>query len=226
MNGGTVASPASAAGEVARPGPHPARAGSRQRRRVAGEGEVTQAKQATETREAASERVAVWMTRYGEELRRHLTRMLGGEHDAEDVLQEVWVTGHRNPPEDGPGSNVRAWLYRVATNAALDRLAKERRRRCALDGTEPKVQGDAEPPPDAFLSGLDEATRGRIRERVSALPRKQREAVWLRWAEEADYDTIARILECSSESARANVYQGMKKLREELHDVWTQEVER
>lgn len=168
-------------------------------------------------------RLSEWMERYGVEIHRHLARMLGGEADAEDLLQEVWVTVHRKPPEDGPGSNVRAWLYRVATNAALDRLAKERRRRAALDENRPALQADAPPAPDAFLGGLDGRTRQRVRASVAALPRKQREAVWLRWAEGADYETIGRILECSPQSARANVYQGLKKLREELAAVWTEE---
>lgn len=168
----------------------------------------------------ADGRLGEWMERHEGELRRHLARMLGAEPDAEDVLQEVWLTAHRKPPDDGPGANVRAWLYRVATNAALDRLARERRRRNALGARRPEVLADPRPAPDAFLGGLDEAARHRVRAKVAELPRKQREAVWLRWAEGADYETIAGILECSPESARANVYQGLKKLREELFDVW------
>jgi RNA polymerase sigma-70 factor (ECF subfamily) len=114
-------------------------------------------------------------------------------------------------------------LYRVATNAALDRLGRERRRRCALDGEEHRLRPEPEPAPDALLAGLDERTRERIRERVAGLPRKQREAVWLRWAEGFDYPAIAERLECSRESARANVYNGMKKLRAELADLWKEE---
>jgi RNA polymerase sigma-70 factor (ECF subfamily) len=54
--------------------------------------------------------------------------MLPSEADADDLLQEVWVRAMRKPPDPGPGSNVRAWLYRVATNVALDRLATDSRR--------------------------------------------------------------------------------------------------
>jgi DNA-directed RNA polymerase specialized sigma24 family protein len=58
---------------------------------------------------------------------------------------------------------------------------------------------------------------------VARLPLKQREAVWLRWVTGADYAEIARRLGCSEESARANVYNGMKKLRCELFDLWKKE---
>lgn len=164
-----------------------------------------------------------WMESHGAELRRHLERMLGRADDAEDVLQEVWITAYRRPPDDGPGSNVRAWLYRVATNAALDRLAGSRRRWETLQGRGHVLEPEDRPAPDDGLDGLSEAARTRVREGVAGLPPKQRQAVWLRWVEGEDYDAIARKLESSPESARANVYQGLKKLRAELSQVWQQE---
>ena len=90
-----------------------------------------------------------WVDRHTDELRRHLTGMLGGEADADDVLQEVWITAYRNPPDAGPGSNVRAWLYRVATNRALDRLARDKRRGQALSGQRFRLLPEPEPEPDA-----------------------------------------------------------------------------
>jgi DNA-directed RNA polymerase specialized sigma24 family protein len=65
-----------------------------------------------------------------------------------------------------------------------------------------------------------------VREQCAKLPTKQREAVWLRWAEGLDYPAIAQRLDSSTESARANVHHGMKKLRESLLDIWEEEVER
>lgn len=72
--------------------------------------------------------VGAWMEGFGSELRAHVRRMLGSADDAEDVLQRVWITAHRSPPEASEPGRVRSWLYRVATNAALDRLAADRRR--------------------------------------------------------------------------------------------------
>lgn len=173
----------------------------------------------------ASHPVEEWVARYGGALRRHLTRMVGAEDDAEDLLQQVWISAYRRPPEAGPGSNVRAWLYRVATNAALDRLARDRRRRAALCGRGPRLAPDEPAAPDSGVVKLDERARGRIREHCARLPRRQREAVWLRQIEGLDYATIARKLGCSEESARANVYNGMKRLRRELFDLWKKEYE-
>ncbi len=167
-----------------------------------------------------------WVGRYGPELRRHLGRMTNNADDAEDILQQVWLSAVQKPPDDGPGSNVRAWLYRVATNAALDSLARKRFCRRALQGIDPDATAGDLQPPDAGFLGLDEETRARVREQCAKLPTKQREAVWLRWAEGLDYPAIAQRLDSSTESARANVHHGMKKLRESLLDIWEEEVER
>ncbi len=169
---------------------------------------------------ATAHPVEGWVARFGPELRVHLGRMLSSGEDAEDVLQLVWIAAYRRPPDGGPGSNVRAWLYRVATNAALDALSSDRRRRRGLAALGPHQAMAETSAPDASLDRLDEATRARVREFCARLPRKQREAVWRRWAEGEDYPTIAGELGTSVESARANVYHGLSRLRCELHDLW------
>lgn len=158
--------------------------------------------------------------RFGAELLRHLEGMLRSSDDASDVLQEVWIAAHRAPPEISPGSEARAWLYRVATNRALDRLATDGRRCALLCRRKHELRPDAPPAPDEILARLDDEARSRIRDRLAGLPRKQREAVWLRWIEGGDYAAIAERLECSRDSARANVYNGMKRLRMELFELW------
>lgn len=161
------------------------------------------------------------MESHHSEIHRHLVGMLGDPDEADDVLQEVWVTAHRSPPAETDGEGVRPWLYRVATNAALDRLAKRRRRACLLAGRRSELEPSRPPAPDA---AIEAELRERVRASVARLPRKQREAVWLRWLEGREYDEVAEELESSPEAARANVYQGLRKLRSELEDLWREEV--
>jgi RNA polymerase sigma-70 factor (ECF subfamily) len=169
------------------------------------------------------ERLAGWVEAHGEELERHLLRMSLRAEDARDVLQEVWVTALESPPQEGPGSNPRAWLYRVATRRALDVLARDRRRRDLLAERPGRVTPEPEDAPDAWVARLDQETRRRVRASVAELPRRQREAVWLRWLEARDYETIAARLGGSPETARANVDQGLKRLRRQLCEVWQEE---
>ena len=164
-----------------------------------------------------------WSERYGGELERHVAAMLGNAEEARDVVQELWVTALRAPPEAGDAVNVRAWLYRGATRRALDRISMRRRRSKLLAARSGEVEPSAPPAADAALNRLSEAAAARVRKGVAELPRRQREAVWLRWIEEVDYATIARRMGISREAARANVYQGMKKLRRDLAEVWLEE---
>ncbi len=162
-----------------------------------------------------------WMAAHGAELRAHLARFVDAD-DAEDLLQRVWLTAHRHPPEGGPGANVRAWLYRVATNAALDALARRKRRRTLLEEGAHRLVPDGQ---DAAAAppGVSEPVRLRVRAAVARLPRKQRGAVWLRWVDGLAYDEVAERLACTPDSARANVYQGMKRLRRELSELLSEE---
>ncbi|MGI9626717.1 MAG: sigma-70 family RNA polymerase sigma factor, partial [Longimicrobiales bacterium] len=132
--------------------------------------------------------------------------------------QVVWLRASKRA---GLVQSERAWLFRVATHAALDRVRTERRRArlLAMHATQDE-QVDA-----ADGEWLDEAGRARVRECCMGLPRKQRDAVWHRWIEQQDYETVAARLGVNVDTARANVYHGLKRLRRELEDLWVQENE-
>lgn len=178
-----------------------------------------------QTRGADPIRVPIddWAARYGDEIERHVTRMLGSIDEARDIVQELWVTALRVPPDWGDGSNIRAWLYRVATRRALDVLSARRRHDGLLEARSRELEPDRLPRPDAIFHGLSEEGADLVRTRVAELPSKQRDAVWLRWIEGVDYETIAERLDCSQDAARANVYQGLKRLRRELAGLWKEE---
>jgi RNA polymerase sigma-70 factor (ECF subfamily) len=164
-----------------------------------------------------------WATLYGDELERHVMRMLGSRDEARDIVQELWVTAIRSTPDFGEGSNIRAWLYRVATRRTLDVLSGRKRQYSLLNARSLELEPDRLPHPDAELRGLSESGAAAVRAGVAALPCRQRDAVWLRWIEGKDYATIAERLGSTQEAARANVYQGLKKLRRDLAGVWNDE---
>ncbi len=58
----------------------------------------------------------------------YVFRMVGDEALAEDVTQEAYLRAYRGLPKLPPGANHRAWLFRIATNAATDELRRRKRR--------------------------------------------------------------------------------------------------
>ena len=92
--------------------------------------------------EAAYERLG---ERHRGELQAHCRRMLGSAHDAEDALQEALLRAWRSLPQFEGRGQARWWLYRIATNAALDALRRRPKRIVSIDD-EPQAAGPESDP--------------------------------------------------------------------------------
>jgi len=145
------------------------------------------------------------------EIYRYLVRATLRSSEADDLAQETFLRAYRAHRTLAPDANARAWLFAIATNVAKNHFRSESRRRrahtavrataAAADGAEP--EGEAR---------FNEA-RARLNGVVAALPLKQRLAFTMRKVHDFDYDAIGRSLGCSPESARAHVFQALKKIR-------------
>lgn len=87
--------------------------------------------------------------RHRHELRVHCYRMLGSFDEAEDLVQETFLKAWRRRDSYAGRASFRAWLYRIATNACLDALAK--RPAAPID-----VAARLQPYPDRLLPSEDE----------------------------------------------------------------------
>jgi RNA polymerase sigma-70 factor (ECF subfamily) len=148
------------------------------------------------------------------EIFRYLRRVTARASDADDLSQETFLRAWKAYRRLDGEANVRAWLFTIATNLARNHFRNERRRRQAqasarsvrseLDGSAP--DGEA----------VFNETRTRLDMVVASLPLKQRLAFAQRKIHDLDYEAIARSLNCSAETARAHVFQALKKIRREL----------
>ena len=109
---------------------------------------------------------------------------------------------------------MRAWLFAIASNLCKNHFRAEGRRRrahAAVKGAAPRVDHDW-PEGEAVFS---EAS-ARIDGIVATLPLKQRLAFTMRKIHDLDYEAIGESLGCSAESARAHVFQALRKIRRGL----------
>jgi RNA polymerase sigma-70 factor (ECF subfamily) len=155
----------------------------------------------------------------------HCYRMLGSLHDAEDQLQETLLRAWRGLDTFEGRSSLRAWLYRIATNACLDAL-KQRRRRLLPDAYAAPADPHTapapdrldvpwiEPYPDRLLDGAaDPARHYETREAttlafvttIQLLPPRQRAILLLRDALGFTAGETAAILETTHDAVNAGL---------------------
>ena len=138
------------------------------------------------------------------ELHRFLVGYVGST-DAEDCLQETFMSALRAYPRLRSAENLRAWLYTIAQRKATDAARRQSRRPTReLGGIEPVAPPVLEPPDD------------RLWLRVRLLPAKQRAAVIHRFVLDLAYAEIGARMGTSEEAARQNVSAGLRRLRREI----------
>ena len=148
------------------------------------------------------------------EIRRYLLRVTARASDADDLSQETFLRAFRAFRGLPPGANVRAWLFAIATNLGRNHFRTLARRRRAYAVAAREGVSGAAAGPDGRVQA-DEA-QARIAVVVASLPEKQRLAFIMRKMHELEYADIGMSLQCSEDSARAHVFQALRKVRRGL----------
>jgi RNA polymerase sigma-70 factor (ECF subfamily) len=149
-----------------------------------------------------------------EEILRYLRRAIGAGGDAEDLSQETFLRAYRAYATLPKDANVRAWLFAIATNLVKNHFRSETRRRRAYGEAEIGVQAATSTNQETEL--LSREAGGLVEGIVQRLPLKQRLAFMQRKIHGLDYGVIGGNLGCSAESARAHVFQALRKIRQGL----------
>src|SRR6185503_14599666 len=128
----------------------------------------------------------------------YLRRLVGDEHLAEDLTQEVFLQAQRAFPSYDPARDPRPWLFTIATNRLRDhwrsRAAQASSSVTSLDHEElVEHAGAAEVASESFADEEELATR--VRAAIDALPGGLRATVLLRVYEKLSFEDIGRILE-------------------------------
>ncbi|HUK30203.1 MAG TPA: sigma-70 family RNA polymerase sigma factor [Candidatus Acidoferrum sp.] len=164
------------------------------------------------------------LQRYRVPLVNFLYRMVRDSAQAEDLAQEVFLRVYRARKDYAPSAKFTTWLFRIATNLALNSIRDGRHRQMDVsidqtvdDGEQEQARldvADKSPNVEHRLLELDRAAM--IRRAVDSLPDKQRAAVLLHKYQEMDYSDIARALDCSESALKSLLFRAYETLRIQL----------
>jgi RNA polymerase sigma-70 factor, ECF subfamily len=152
-------------------------------------------------------------------------RMCHNPATAEELAQEVFLRVYRSRETYEASAKFTTWLYRIATNLAVNNARDTRHERpenvVRLD--EPDAETGALPDLPDEAAGVEQQLIQReraaaIRQRVRALPERQRVAVLLHKYQQMDYRQIGEVLKLSESATKSLLYRAYETLREQLQE--------
>jgi RNA polymerase sigma-70 factor (ECF subfamily) len=165
------------------------------------------------------------VTKYHRPMIHFLFRMVRNQAVAEELAQEVFLRVYRARESYRAEARFTTWLYRIATNLAVNQARDTRHERAAstvyLDqpdeetGTTPDL---ADSEPSAEQKMLTEERMAAIREHVMALPERQRMAVLMHKYQGMDYRQIGEVLKLSESATKSLLFRAYQTLRDKLKE--------
>jgi RNA polymerase sigma-70 factor (ECF subfamily) len=165
------------------------------------------------------------VTKYHRQIIHFLFRMVHNEAVAEELAQEAFLRVYRSRESYRAEAKFSTWLYRIATNLAVNHARDTKHERSAqtlnLDepdaetGTKPEVADDDL---NVEQSMLREERMAAIRSQVAALPERQRMAVLMHKYQEMDYRQIGEVLKLSESATKSLLFRAYQTLRERLKE--------
>ncbi|MCC8179302.1 MAG: sigma-70 family RNA polymerase sigma factor [Planctomycetes bacterium] len=149
---------------------------------------------------------------YEERLYVFIHRLVGDAELAEDVFQQTFIKVANKAGGFDNRASFSTWLFRIARNAAIDELRKNKRHVRADDRVDPEIMADANAvQPLARLSVEEQAEQ--VRQALMLLPEAQREAFLLKEEGDLTFEQVGETLGCGKETAKSRFRLAVDKLR-------------
>lgn len=140
---------------------------------------------------------------FGRAIWSYVFRVLGNHADADDLIQDTFCRYLRAPLVDKGDAEVRAYLFRIASNVLIDFLRRSTRRKTRLQHSASE---------EASRRGPDEALRFDIARAFERLKPQERSLLWLAYVEGSGHRDIAEALGVKEKSVKVLLFRARKKL--------------
>ncbi|MBQ6762987.1 MAG: RNA polymerase sigma factor [Bacteroidales bacterium] len=150
---------------------------------------------------------------YSERVYWHVRRIVNSHEEADDLVQDIFLKIWTALPAFRGEAQVYTWVWRIATNEALNWLRREKVR-AALRFTSIDTEMERRIDSDPFFDG-DAAERA-LSKAVARLPEKQRQVFILRYYDEMPYEEMSEVLGTSVGALKASYHIAQEKVRAAL----------
>lgn len=164
------------------------------------------------------------ITLHRERIYMHVFQIVRNEEDALDLTQETFIRAWKSLPRFEATAPFSSWLYRIATNAAID-LCRRRQVRPQTEIASGAMKIDpasrtTPSKPEAPGASLDRAEiKRRVEEAFTTLSPEHRAVIVLKEIEDLSYGEIARHLGCSMGTVMSRLFYARQKLQTLLRDL-------
>lgn len=163
------------------------------------------------------------VAKYEVPLRRHIGRLVRNPTDVDDLVQEALAKAFGSLASYAPAYAFSTWLYRIATNHAIDHLRRRKLPTFSIDKPVATRDGEVQVElpdstyrPDRHL--VEDQRNALIREAIAALPPKYHRVIVMRHEEERSYEEIAEALDLPLGTVKAHIFRARALLNKFLRD--------
>lgn len=150
-----------------------------------------------------------------------ISKMLGGDLDAEDLAQQVFIRVWNSAARYQPSAKFTTWLFTITRNLVFNEIRRRQRHPSvsldqAPDDDHPAFEPRDPSAPTPAASLLDREMEDAIQKAIDSLPETQRMAVVLRRYEDMAYEEIGEVLGLTVPAVKSVLFRARTELRERL----------